>query len=84
MDEASCESDGINLAEYAPKSSSLLELSPEYFKGDLSAFSWGHGISIDTDNDFMKDKKDLKRFPEAECLLLTYALEAITLLRRLD
>ena len=26
-------------------------------------------------------KKDLKRFPEAECLLLTYALEAITLLR---
>ena len=61
MDEASCESDGINLAEYAPKSSSLLELSPEYFKGDLSAFSWGHGISIDTDNDFMKDKKGFEK-----------------------
>lgn len=61
MDEASCESDGINLAEYAPKSSSLLELSPEYFKGDLSAFSWGHGISVDTDNDFMKDKKGFEK-----------------------
>ena len=61
MDEASCESDGINLAEYAPKSSSLLELSPEYFKGDLSAFSWGHVISVDTDNDFMKDKKGFEK-----------------------
>lgn len=33
----------------------------EYFKGDLSAFSWGHGISIDTDNDFMKDKKGFEK-----------------------
>lgn len=61
MDEASCESDGINLAEYAPKSSSLLELSPEYFKGDISAFSWGQGITVDSDNDFMKDKKGFER-----------------------
>ena len=61
MDEASCESDGINLAEYAPKSSSLLELSPEYFKGDVSAFSWGQGISVDSDNDFMKDKKGFEK-----------------------
>lgn len=61
MDEASCESDGINLAEYAPRSSSLLELSPEYFKGDISAFSWGQGITVDSDNDFMKDKKGFER-----------------------
>ena len=61
MDEASCESDGVNLAEYAPRSSSLLELSPEYFKGDISAFSWGQGITVDSNNDFMKDKKGFEK-----------------------
>ncbi len=61
MDEASCESDGINLAEYAPRSSSLLELSPEYFKGDISAFSWGQGITVDSDNDLMQDKKGFEK-----------------------
>ena len=61
MDDASCESDGINLAEYAPKSNSLLELSPEYFKGDTSAFSWGQGITIDSEDDFMKDKKGFEK-----------------------
>lgn len=61
MDEASCESDGINLADYAPRSSSLLELSPEYFKGDTAAFSWGQGITVDSENDFMNGKKGFEK-----------------------
>lgn len=61
MEDASCESDGINLADYAPRSSSLLELSPEYFKGDISAFSWGQGITVSPENDFMEGKQGFEK-----------------------
>ena len=50
----------------------------------LSAFSWGHGISIDTDNDFMKDKKGFEKisggrmFTAYLCLGGHYASEAVS------
>lgn len=61
MEDASCESDGINLADYAPRSSSLLKLSPEYFKGDISAFSWGQGITVSPENDFMEGRQGFEK-----------------------
>ena len=75
MDDAVLETDGINLIEYAPKSCSVLELKPGYLKGDLSAFSWGHGIPVDEEKDWMQGKKGFRKIEGGRMFTVYLGLE---------
>ncbi len=81
MDGAAMETDGVNLVEYAPKSSSVLEFTPEYLGGDITAFSWGHGILQDKSTDWLQGKKGFQKidggrmFTAYMCLGGKYASE---------
>lgn len=61
MDDAAMETDGVNLIEYAPASCSVLELKPEYLGGDITAFSWGHGIRDGENTRFLQGKKGFRK-----------------------
>lgn len=61
IEDGSMEVSGVNLIEYAPESYSVLELSPEYFDGERDRFSWGHGIFVERDNDWLKDREGFEK-----------------------
>lgn len=69
-DQAWLSSDGINLTDYAPESSSSLQISPEYFAGNIQAFSWGHGIFTEPGTDTFKDKKGFLFVPAGRAFVL--------------
>ena len=61
MEDGAMEASGINLIEYAPESYSVLELLPEYFWGKKDLFSWGHGIFVESGNDWIAGREGFEK-----------------------
>lgn len=69
-EEAGMVSDGVNLTDYAPRAKSVVWLDQEYLANGGDSFSWGQGILMRPDEDWMEGKKGFRHQPAGRAFVM--------------